>query len=79
MVEVEYDQGPGSEVTEVGSEVTYAVHGVCDVLAMRTLPYAEAVTSGLLDERTGCFRNSLTSSEMSVVKAIARGFIKGMM
>ena len=72
---VEFDtEAPVTEpVTET---VTYAIHHVVDAKAKTKVTFSEAVRLGLLDTRTGAFRNNKTDENMYVGDAIKRGFIK---
>ena len=78
VIEVEFNKTTSdeAEVTHEKQTISYAITGVCDVGNMRTVSYAAAVRQGILNERTGCFRNSRTEQETNILKAIAHGFIK---
>ncbi|CAL1534640.1 unnamed protein product [Lymnaea stagnalis] len=54
---------------------TFAITGVVDPKTGQTISAKEAITSGLLDNKTGKFRNPVTGEELSLLDAVRAGYL----
>ncbi|KAL5005910.1 hypothetical protein ScPMuIL_017068 [Solemya velum] len=66
--------GFGTMTSRLDTKI-FPVSGILDPRTGRTITVKEAMNAGIIDPKSGVFRNPVTREEMSIIKAVQNGYV----
>lgn len=66
--------GFGTVTSRLNTKI-FPVSGILDPRTGRTISVKEAMSAGIIDPKSGLFRNPVTREEMSIIEAVENGYV----